>query len=92
MYLNRKIKFSQSNKRKNKFKPRLGYIRYIICQALNCHNSRYIEEEKVKFKAQYFVARKAKNIKPINKTFKAYLAYANQAKQDLESIWDKIKD
>ena len=77
MYLNCKIKFSQGNKRENKFKPKLGYIRYIICLMLDCYNSYYIKEKKAKFKAQYFATCKIKDIKLINKTFKAYLAYAN---------------
>jgi len=77
MYLDYKIKFSQGNKRGDKFKLRLSYIRYIICQALNCHNSHYTKKKKAKFKAQYFATRKVKDIKLINKTFKAYLAYVN---------------
>ena len=44
---------------------------------LNCYNSHHIKKEKVKFKARYFATCKIENIKLINKTFKAYLAYAN---------------
>ena len=51
MYLNRKMKFSQGNKRKNKFKLKLGYIRYIIYLALDCYNFYYIKKKKAKFKA-----------------------------------------
>jgi len=51
MYLNYKIKFSQSNKCGDKFKLKLGYIRCIICQALDCHSSCYIKKKKAKFKA-----------------------------------------
>ena len=77
MYLNCKIKFSQGNKRKDKFKPKPNYIRCIICLMLNCYNSYYTEKKKAKFKARYFTTRKAKGIKLTNKIFKAYLAYAN---------------
>ena len=77
MYLDYKMKFSQGNKHGNKFKLKLGYIRYIICQALNYYNSHYTKKKKAKSKAQYFVARKAEDIKLTNKIFKTYLAYAN---------------
>ena len=92
MYSDYKIKFSQSNKCKDKFKPKPGYIRYIICLASNCYNSYYTKKEKAKFNARYFIARKVESIKLTNKTFKAYLAYANQAGQDLEDIRNKIKN
>tara|TARA_R110002060_G_scaffold22842_6_gene30993 strand:- start:3825 stop:4049 length:225 start_codon:yes stop_codon:yes gene_type:complete len=72
------MKFSQGNKHGNKFKLKLSYIKYIICQAPNCHNSYYIKKKKAKSKAQYFATRKAEGSKSINKIFKAYLAYANQ--------------
>lgn len=59
MYSDRKMKFSQGNKRGDKFKPRPGYTGCIICQAPDCHSSRHTEEEKAESKARYFAARKA---------------------------------
>ena len=69
------MKFSSGNKRKDKFQLKLSYISCIIYKKINYYNSRHFKEEQVVFKARYFAARKAKEVKATKTNFKSYLVY-----------------
>ncbi|PVH79238.1 hypothetical protein DL98DRAFT_533079 [Cadophora sp. DSE1049] len=77
-YSDRKMKFSNGNKRGNRFQPRPSYTSCIICKKMDCYSSRYSDEEQAAFKVRYFAERKAEGIKATNDSFKAYLAYAER--------------
>ena len=92
LYTFRKMKYSPGNKGGDKFKPRPGYTRYILCKKPDCHSSRHSEEKQTASKERYFAARKAEGIKPTDRSFKAYLAYANRTGQDSEVVREKARE